>query len=540
MHGAAALQASGLWFVLKLGSIATLSLSGILVALLVVVYFRWRRTYVHLKNVGGTEDDWPFIRNIVTYRALQNTRREFGVDYNVLFFQYILAGSERMKRLPFYKSYMGDVPYILIEKPEAAEAVLNSNTLIEKSTEYRWLHPWLGTGLLTSSGAKWKTRRKMLTPAFHFRILDDFLPIINEHAVEFTKILRGKLDEKQGFDIAPLVARCTLDVICETAMGTCVHAQKYSDSDYVKAVIRLGELFFSRVSQPWMWTDGVYKMTSESSEFQRCLSIIHTFTRKVIKERKQMYLKLQAENEHSFDSDGFISLKARRAFLDLLLSQHFKDPSFTEEDIREEVDTFMFEGHDTTAVGISWALYMIGLHQHVQDKVCEELDDIFGTDTERDATMDDVRRMKYLECVLKESLRLFPSVPLIGRQLQEDWTYEGVNFPKGTICTIFIYALHRDPKTFPKPQEFIPERFLPENCIGRHPFSYVPFSAGPRNCIGQKFALMEMKTLVSRVLRNYRLQSMYHRDKVQMVAELVLRSRNGLHIKVSEKHPGVI
>ncbi|XP_064458392.1 cytochrome P450 4V2-like [Ornithodoros turicata] len=535
MYAPTSMQSMVLWFAFKLGTITTITLSLLLAALVVVFYFRWRRTYVHLKNVGGPSDDWPLLRTITSHMAMQNMQREFGVDYNVLFFQYLCAGTARMRHQPFYKAYMGDVPYVIIEKPEAAEAVLNSNVLIEKSIEYKWLRPWLGTGLLTSSGSKWKIRRKMLTPSFHFRILDDFLPIINEHAVVFTNVLRGKLDEKKGFDIAQLVARCTLDVICETAMGTCVYAQKYSDSEYVKAVIRLGELFFSRVSQPWMWLDAVYNLTSESAEFSRCLSIIHTFTRKVIRERKQMYLKLQAENAGDFNDDAFQAMKARRAFLDLLLSQHFKDPSFTEEDIREEVDTFMFEGHDTTAVGISWALYMIGLHQDVQDKIVEELDEIFGSDTERDATMEDVRRMKYLECVLKESLRLFPSVPLIGRELQEDWQYAGTNFPKGTICTIFIYSLHRDPKTFPKPEEFIPERFLPENCVGRHPFSYVPFSAGPRNCIGQKFALMEMKTLVSRVLRNYRLQSMYHRDKVQMVSELVLRSRNGLHIKISER-----
>ncbi|CAN7942101.1 unnamed protein product, partial [Ixodes hexagonus] len=192
-------------------------------------------------------------------------------------------------------------------------------------------------------------------------------------------------------------------------------------------------------------------------------------------------------------------------------------------------------GHDTTAVGISWALYLIGLHPRVQERIQDELEDIFGSDTERDATMNDIRRMKYLECVIKEAQRLFPSVPLIARLLQQDWKYDGYIVPKGTVCLVAIYVLHRDPDAFPNPEEFIPERFLPENGAGRHPFAYVPFSAGPRNCIGQRFAMMEMKTLVSRVLRNYTLHSMDQRDKIQLAAELVLRPRDGLRMKLKSR-----
>ncbi|XP_077547315.1 cytochrome P450 4V2-like [Haemaphysalis longicornis] len=455
-----------------------------------------------------------------------------------VFFEYLNAGSQRMKHLPYFRAYMGDVPYLLIHKADAAEAIFSSPTMIEKSIEYNWLHPWLGSGLLTSSGAKWKARRRMLTPAFHFRILEDFLPIMNEHSVVFKNILEEHVGKPGGVDIVPLVARCTLDVICETAMGTCVNAQRCADSKYVRAVMRLGELWFTRASQPWTWQDFAYQFTADCAEFNQSVKFVHTFSRKVIKERKKLFLEHQAASETGdgvFD-DGYINLSGhRRAFLDLLLAQHFKDPSFTEEDIREEVDTFTFEGHDTTAVGISWALYLLGLHQDVQQKVYDELEEIFGHDRDRDATTQDIKRMKYLECTIKEAQRLFPSVPLIGRLLKEDWRHDGYIIPKGTVCTVFIYMLHRDPKEFPKPEEYIPERFLPENSIGRHPFAYTPFSAGYRNCIGQKFASMEMKTVVSRILRNYRLESMYHRDKLQLVDELVLRARNGLRVRLTPR-----
>ncbi|XP_040068017.2 cytochrome P450 4c3 [Ixodes scapularis] len=503
----------------------------------VVLYLRWKRIHRHFGNVPGTEDDWPFVRTVLTHIHLKRRSKNDSIDYNVLFFEYIVAGSWRMRRHPFFRTYMGDAPYVIIHKAEAAEAVLNNSTMVNKSAEYRLLNPWLGTGLLTSSGSKWRVRRKMLTPAFHFRILEDLLPVINEHSVIFQDVLSEIAEKEEVIDIAPLVARCTLDVICETAMGTKINALRCSDSKYVLAVKRLGELFLSRAAKPWLWPDIIYNLTLEAAEFKVCLDILHSFTRKVIKERKATLLK-QHEMMTEHQENGTVgtghnlSGQSRTAFLDLLLSQHFKDPSFTEEDIREEVDTFTFEGHDTTAVGISWALYMIGLHHHVQERIQTELENIFGTDTERNATMNDIRSMKYLECVLKESQRLFPSVPLIARLLQQDWKYDKYIMPKGTVCLVSIYSLHRDPDAFPNPEEFIPERFLPENCTGRHPFAYVPFSAGPRNCIGQRFAMMEMKTLVSRILRNFTLHSMDQRDKVQLAAELVLRPRDGLRIKL--------
>ncbi|KAH6946604.1 hypothetical protein HPB50_014162 [Hyalomma asiaticum] len=185
----------------------------------------------------------------------------------------------------------------------------------------------------------------------------------------------------------------------------------------------------------------------------------------VIEERKK---ELEAEvNDGALVLDSTSKseprAKRRRPFLDLLIVEHLKNDKYiTKEDIREEVDTFMFEGHDTTAVGISWALFLIGHHPQEQQKIQEELDQIFGKDKERYVSFEDLKQMRYLECALKEAQRIYPSVPIIARTCEEPFKIE----------------------VFPKPEEFHPERFFPENSKGRHPFAYLPFSAGPRNCIG--------------------------------------------------------
>nr|CAD7416098.1 unnamed protein product [Timema poppensis] len=198
------------------------------------------------------------------------------------------------------------------------------------------------------------------------------------------------------------------------------------------------------------------------------------------------------------------SIKKRRAFLDMLLEAAQDGEIMSDSDIREEVNTFMFEGHDTTASAISFSLTTLALHQDIQDKVVKELDSILG-DSDRDANYRDIQEMKYLEMVIKEILRLFPSVPAFVRNLQEDVELDGYTLPKGANITIGAFALHRDPEYFPDPEKFDPERFSPENSQGRHPYQYVPFSAGSRNCIGQRFAMLEMKSTVSKVLRTFKL-----------------------------------
>lgn len=107
--------------------------------------------------------------------------------------------------------------------------------------------------------------------------------------------------------------------------------------------------------------------------------------------------------------------------------------------------------------------------------------------------------------------------------------------PEGATCVVFTQALHNNPKHFSKPDVFDPDRFLPENVANRHPFAYVPFSAGPRNCIGQRFAQMELKVILAKVVGNYYIKAHDQRDKLAVVGELVLRSRNGLHVKFSPR-----
>lgn len=143
---------------------------------------------------------------------------------------------------------------------------------------------------------------------------------------------------------------------------------------------------------------------------------------------------------------------------------------------------------------------------------------------------------------MKEGLRLCPSVPLVGRRLHEDLevktgTDKNYTIPSGTIVYVFIYMLHRDPETFANPESFDPDRFLSSGTERRNPFAYVPFSAGPRNCIGQRFAMSEVKIVLAFLLRNFRFESIDHRDKIVVSMEMVLRPKVPLNVRIFRRNP---
>ncbi|KAJ6668615.1 hypothetical protein lerEdw1_012097 [Lerista edwardsae] len=431
------------------------------------VLLDYYRTWKVMKPIPGISPSYPLLGN-----ALLFERDGAG------FFQQVILYSNALRNIPLLKLWIGPLPFVALYHAETVEVVLSSSKHITKPYVYRFLEPWLGTGLLTSAGSKWRSRRKMLTPTFHFTILSDFLEVMNEQS----NILVQKLEKHVGrepFDCFLYITLCALDIICETAMGKNIGAQINKDSEYIRSVYRMSYLIHRRQKFPWFWPDFVYRLCPEGREYYKSLKILHNFTDNVIAEKVN-----QLKNQEAVSGDEQSKAKVRRAFLDMLLTSTDEDGNkLSYVGIREEVDTFMFEGHDTTAAALSWCIHLLANNPETQIKLHRELDEVFG-DSDRHITMDDLKQLRYLDCVIKEALRLFPSVPFFARSLKEDCYIRGFKVPKGADALIVPYALHRDPSSFPEPEEFRPERFFPENSAGRHPYAYVPFSAGPRNCIG--------------------------------------------------------
>ncbi|CAL4114378.1 unnamed protein product, partial [Meganyctiphanes norvegica] len=315
-------------------------------------------------------------------------------------------------------------------------------------------------------------------------------------------------------------------------MGVNLHTQDEPESKYLQSVSKINGLVQQRAARPWLHPDLLYRILGPYQEFNQALKYLHEFTNSTIRKRKQERIK--NKNDINMNETKVVEQKRRRlAFLDLLLEYSESGCDLSDEDIREEVDTFMFEGHDTTTASLNFTLYLLGLHPDIQEKVHKELEEIFG-DSNRAITSEDLGQLKYLECCIKESLRLFPSVPIHSRKINEDLQLGKHLIPAGTSLHVMQYQLHRDPTYFPDPETFKPERFAPELSNARHPYAYIPFSAGPRNCIGQKFAIMEEKIILGNILRHFHIESQVPREDFYVLGELILRPDNGNILKLSK------
>ncbi|KAF8375561.1 hypothetical protein PRIPAC_81990 [Pristionchus pacificus] len=408
------------------------------------------------------------------------------------------------------KGWIGPIPLVLVLKPENVKKLLESNTLITKAEQY---------GKLADTNEKWFGRRKMLTPAFHFNVLKDYQEIFSKEAQIMVDLLEGFADTGREVDLFPYVKRCALDVICETAMSTQMNAQMGKNSEYVKAVARLSDLVFLFIRSPWLWFKPVCYGCGLGFEFDRLVKMTTDFTRQA--NRRQSLI-----DEGRMDESEIANSKKKISFLDLMLLTQKKN-ALSDEDIREEVDTFMFEGHDTTSSSMGWSIWLIGQYPEYQAKVHEEMDAVFGDD-DREPSEADLKKCVYLEKCIKESLRLCPPVPFFARRLTHDVVMDGFTIPKDVTAAILPMGSHRDPEQWEQPNIFYPDHFEPEAVAKRHPFAYIPFSAGPRNCIGQKFALAEEKTVLSYFFRKYRVEPTTPLPGNRFVPELILKPEDGV------------
>ena len=352
-----------------------------------------------------------------------------------------------------------------------------------------------------------------MNPSFHQQVVRSFAPAICKHSLDLVQEIRTSAAAGKGHgrefvceDMTSRLAYKTMAMLIETVMDTAVEKDLFLDM--VELVDKCDELLCARFSAPWKLITPLYNLTSDGKLLRDTLKDGRERIRFQLCER----MKLHADPNNNINSGS-----KKLALMDKLIEEHFLDPIKTPiSDIIDELVNFLTAGWDTTMWTASYALLLLGNYPDVQEKVHQEIMSVIPDI--KNISMADTFNLKYLDCVLNETMRMYPVVTFFGRKAECDITVtiDDVTevIPEGMDLIVDTDILHRDPRYWTDPNKFIPERFLPENSAGRDPYAFLPFSAGPRNCIGKTFGIMEDKIILATIVHAFRVRSLDTLDKV--------------------------
>ena len=403
-----------------------------------------------------------------------------------------MASGERVVRYRF-----GPYRYLLLNDPADVQHVLQDpNKSFGKSPSYHALKLILGKGLVTSEGELWKKQRKLAQPAFHHGSLVRFVDQMQGCTKDFAKQWQS-LAAGTTFDVHEQMMQLTFRIVGQTLFST----------DLSQAAGEVGEALAYLLKFAADRTESLLKIptwapTVGNHRFKKALAVVDEVIYQVIEQRRGM-----KDPPHDL--------------LGLLMSA-----DMPAEQLRDELVTLALAGHETTATALSWTWLLLSQHPDVARRARQE---VLRVAEDQPINFSMLGQLQEVDRIVQESMRLYPPVWGLERQVRGDDQIAGQTAPKGDIVLMCQYSMHRDPRFWSNPEGFDPDRFLPERAQARPRFSYFPFGGGARICIGKAFAMMEAKLILAELLRSFEL-SLVPGFRTALDPGVTLRPKAGIHM----------
>ncbi|MFD1633269.1 cytochrome P450 [Haloplanus ruber] len=368
----------------------------------------------------------------------------------------------------------------------------------------------LGDGLLLSEGDRWEKQRDLANPAFNMSRIADIADVMTQDAVEAVESWSAG-DE---LDLELEMARLTVRIIANAMLGVDLGEER------VRTIQENLEPLGARFEpDPIRFVTPDWLPTQENREYEAAVQRLEDVVADVIAERR-------GTEGHEDDDDPPMDL------LSILLRAQ-KRGEQGDEQLRDEVVTMLLAGHDTTALTLTYACYLLSENPDAERQVHAELDDVL----DGPPTFADTRNLTYLNRVLQETMRLYPPVYVMFREPVVDVKLGGYRVPEGAAIMLPQWAVHRSPRWWTEPDQFDPDRWTRERRADRPRFAHFPFGGGPRACIGKQFSLLEAKIILAVIGQEYRLD--YGRDEpFDLRGSLTMHPENGMPMRVRERADG--
>ncbi|MBL7787069.1 MAG: cytochrome P450 [Chitinophagales bacterium] len=395
----------------------------------------------------------------------------------------------------------------ILHKPEYIKQVLQENyQMYHKGLAYDTLKLLLGNGLITSEGDFWKRQRRLVAPAFHRDKIKGLMQLFHDLTMEQLQKWENQIGKT--IDFTREMAQLTINIVCRAMFGTAISDEQIAT--VYNNVNKLNEMAIKRINSviklpKWLPTPQMLQMRYYIRTLDAIVyGIIRQRMASPTQDNDLLNMLLNARDEETGESMSALQL-------------------------RDELMTIFLAGHETTVNTLSWTWFL--LHQHPDAAQClaDEYQQIAPPSTMLQP--EHIPQLKYATNVIYETLRLYPAAYLISRESQTVDTMGGFDIPRGTNCLVNIYGLHRHPKYWEKPHDFMPDRFNTFDQKGDNRFVFLPFGGGPRICVGNNFALTEMLVINRLIAQHVSMELVTQQP--EPLPQVTLKPRDGIHFRIT-------
>ncbi|NXB95233.1 CP3AL protein, partial [Vidua chalybeata] len=399
--------------------------------------------------------------------------------------------------------YDGRQPTLAVTDPQIIKSVLVKDCYTTFTNRRRTdLAGVLTNAVSLAEDDQWKRLRTVLSPTFTSGKLKEMFPIMKHYGEALVKNVQKQVNEDSSISVKDIFGSYSMDVVTSTSFGVNIDSMNNPKDPFVREMKKLVKFdFFNPIFIlsfafpfliPVMVKMNINIFPSDAVDFfMRSLAKIKQDREKEAHKGRVDFLQLMIESQRSASQGNNEANHSYKALTDTeVLAQAF---------------IFIFAGYEPTSNTLGFLAYELAMHPDVQEKVLQEIDAVLPN--KAPLTYEAIMKLEYLDMTVNETLRIYPLGGRIERTCKKDVEINGVNIPKGVVVTIPPYVLHRDPEYWPNPDEFRPERFSKENRESIDPYTYLPFGAGPRNCIGMRFALLILKVAIVSLLQHFTFQT---------------------------------
>ena len=414
---------------------------------------------------------------------------------------------------PTYRMFLGGLkPGVLTIEPEIIQHILQKNhrNFPKSPLHFEKLAHFLGNGLLTSDGTYWLRQRRLIQPGFHRQRLEGLTGIMQRTIHRQLERFEARLQAKGEVDMYQEMMEMAFRIVAASLFSADISEVQLQELSH--SITSLQEFIIRQIRQPYLnpW----FRISGQVRKHERLSATADRVIFDIIKKRK--------EGRESSDD-----------LLQMLLDSRYEDTgeAMNERQLLDECKIIFVAGHDTSANALAWTWYLLAQHPEVTQKIREELAQLAPG---QDPAFSDLPKLGYLMQVIEESMRLYPPAWITDRLARETDEIKGVRIPAGAMAIPYIYGAHHNPAVWEEPEIFRPERFSAENRKKIPPYAYLPFGGGPRLCIGNNFALMEMQLVLATMLRRYDFELMPGQN-IQKKALVTLRPYPGVVMSLKRR-----